>query len=189
MNIMKIKLLGIIGLVALLNFTASAQIFVKGTKLASLGVGLGSPYGLGFVTPSIQANIDIGITDKLGIGRIGVGGILAYSGGRQSYNYFYGAYDVTYSNFTIGARATYHFDLDIDKVDLYGGVILGYNISSSSNNYANTNNGYFIKPKSYSLPVAGAFAGARYMFNENFGAYAELGNAISFTTVGLTLKF
>ncbi len=177
-------------LAIVLNINEShAQTFEKGTKLASLGIGLGNPYGLGFISPSIQGILDIGVSPKLGIGYIGIGGILAFSTGSIDYGGgYYNKYSVRYTNFSIGARATYHFDLDIEKLDLYGGVVAGYNIGSSSDNYSG-GFGYTPDYKSYSRPIIGAFAGARYYFTSKFAVYGELGNEISFVSAGITLKF
>ena len=168
---------------------SNAQTFEKGTKLLSVGVGLGNPYGLGFISPSIQGILDIGVSPKLGIGYIGVGGILGFSTGTVDYGWGYNnKYTVRYTNFSIAARGTYHFDLDVEKLDLYGGVLAGYNIGSASDDYSG-GFGYTPAYKSYSRPIFGVFAGARYYFTPKVAVYGELGNDISFLSVGITFKF
>ncbi len=170
-----------------LNTSVSiAQTFEKGTKLASLGLGLGNAYGLGFGSPSIVGAFDMGVSPKLGIGYIGVGGIVGFSAG--STDYFYAK--VSYTNFSLAFRATYHFDLDVEKLDLYGGVLAGYNIGSSSTSYKGSYlSGYNYDSPAYGGVILGGFAGARYYFNPKFSGFAELSNSISWTTIGLSLKF
>lgn len=178
--------------------TSHGQVFVKGTKMLSAGIGLGDRYlilsGYNMVVPPLQLNFDYGITEKLGIGYIGVGGLLSYSVNRYDYSnsIFNYNYRYTYTNITIASRATYHFDLGIEKVDLYAGAILGFNIASRSETY--TGNGipasnFSLDPPGNGGLVVGPFAGARYMFNEHFGAYSELGYTVSIFTLGLTYKF
>ena len=190
----KLLLLAIIGMICT---ATQAQVFQKGTKMLSFGIGLGDRYigsGYSIVVPPLQANFDLGITNKIGIGYIGIGGIIGYSINRYDYNYaFYNYnYRYTYSNLTIASRGTYHFDLDIDKLDLYAGIIIGVNISSVSEKYTGNGKpvpGYVYNPDGHGGLVAGPFAGARYMFSENFGAYSELGYAVSILTVGVSFKF
>ncbi len=180
------------------SITSYGQVFQKGTKMLSAGIGLGDRYlilsGYNMVVPPLQLNFDYGITEKLGIGYIGVGGLLSYSVNRynfsnSNFNYYY---KYTYTNFTIATRATYHFDLGIEKVDLYAGAILGFNIASRSETYTGKGtpaSNFYLDPPGNGGLVAGPFAGARYMFNENFGAYSELGYTVSIFTLGATYKF
>jgi hypothetical protein len=131
MKSLKNKLLftSVFAIVLFLSLTISsqAQVFNKGDKALNVGIGLGSTYGYlsyGTSVPPLSASFEVGITDKIGIGRFGVGGILAYTK--------YGDASFSVSNIIIGARGLYHFDLDVEKLDLYGGIMLGYNIRSVS---------------------------------------------------------
>lgn len=184
MKKIQIYLFALLLAMVLNSSVSNAQTFEKGTKLASLGVGLGTGYSYG-IQPSIQGMFDMGITNKLGIGNIGIGGIIAFSAGSK--NYF--GYKSSSTNLSFAIRASYHFDLDIDKVDLYAGVLAGYNISnrttpSYSNVYGNVYGDY-----NGTRPVLGVFAGARYYVTPKFAVFAELASDIVWTNIGLTLKF
>ncbi|HVM88569.1 MAG TPA: opacity family porin [Puia sp.] len=180
-------------IVAFISYSSYAQessaLFENGTNVVNLGVGLGDVYwGSGYsgVPVSFNASFDRGVTDKLGIGYIGAGGIIGYS----ARTYKSGGYEWKNSALLIGARATYHFALNGDiaeKLDPYAGVVLGYVITSSS---SNTPSGYSYSYGKSSSVGAGAFAGAHYYFSPNFGAFAEVGyNVISILNTGLTVKF
>ncbi|MBS1666292.1 MAG: hypothetical protein JST58_02850 [Bacteroidetes bacterium] len=183
-----------IALLISIGYTASAQsssVFEKGTNVINAGIGLGNVYwGTGYsntgMPVSINASFDHGITDKLGIGYIGVGGAFGYS----SSTYNAAGYKWNNTAVLIGGRATYHFALNSEiseKLDPYAGVILGYVISSSSNNAPSGYNYSYGKASAFGV---GAIAGAHYYFFPNFGVYAELGYSIvSVFNTGVTFKF
>ena len=90
--------------------TSHAQVMKKGANILDVGLGLG--YALSpFVT------YEVGVTDKLGIGYIGVGGSASmafWSGGTA---------------FSIGPEANYHFDFGSfppKNLDLYAGLGIYY---------------------------------------------------------------
>jgi hypothetical protein len=138
-----------------------AQAFEKGRNYIHFGFGTG-PRGLsiGFV-----GGYERGITEKLGIGRIGAGGLVGQS--FQSFN------SVWISTTSIVGRAAYHFDFDIDKMDVYAGIGAGVNISTNSN---------------YSLVQPNLFAGIRYYFANSLAVYGELGYGASTINVGLVYR-
>lgn len=163
------------------SIAAQAQTFNKKDKFLNFGIGFGSVYGFTgstSSTPALSGSFEIGVTDKLGIGRIGVGGIFGYSG------YKYNGFGTSYSSshILIGARGAYHFDLDVEKLDLYGGVMLGYNSVSYSDSFGGFN------PGSSAL-VGGIYGGCRYLFSDKIGAFGELGYSIAWLNLGLTVKF
>jgi hypothetical protein len=93
-----------------------------------------------------------------------VGAMAAYY--RASVGNGFGA-DWTYSYTTIALRGDYHFGkfVPVEKLDLYGGLLLGYSIVSIS------------YPASYGGPtgtanilVWGANVGARYFFTRSLAA-------------------
>ncbi|HEX8547374.1 MAG TPA: hypothetical protein VF691_10465, partial [Cytophagaceae bacterium] len=183
------QLFTITALLSVFSFNAFSQEFVKGTKMLSFGLGVGDRYlgsGYNMVIPPLQANFDYGITDKLGVGHIGIGGLVGFSANRYSYrnNFFYkDDFEYRYTNFTVAARGTYHFVLDVKGLDLYGGVMLGFNVSSVKTTYPvgydkNLYYGREFEQKHGGI-VSGLFAGARYMFNDKFGVYGELGYTVS----------
>jgi hypothetical protein len=163
--------------------------FPRGTIVGNLGIGVGDLYwGSGYgtvagVSPTLD--IDVAVTDKLGIGNIGVGGTLAYTSSKVNNGY---GNSVTFTGWLVGFRATYHFMLNSDqlkgKFDPYGGVLLGYIIASGPDNpdlYGVSNKASAFQP--------GIFAGAHYYFVPHFGVFAELGyDGFSIFTFGITLK-
>jgi hypothetical protein len=166
---------------SVLSIATQAQTFNKGDKVLNVGIGLGSVYGYtGFSSsvPPLSASFEVGITDKVGIGRFGVGGIFGYS----SFKYT----TTSSSQILIGARGLYHFDFDVENLDLYGGIMLGYNIVSYSDSVFGSTifSGY-----TGSGVVGGIFGGARYMFSDKIGAFGELGYSIAWLNIGLTAKF
>ena len=172
----------VMALIISVGYTASAQsssVFEKGTNVINVGIGFGDLYwgaGTTSIPISFNGSFDHGITDKLGIGYIGVGGKLGYTDAKYSGG-------ITATGFLIDARAPYHFALasDIgDKLDPYVGADLGYVITSYSGNFPSS--------KASSI-AAGAFAGAHYYFTPNFGAYAEISSTFSLFSTGLTFKF
>lgn len=164
------------------SIATQAQTFNKKDKFLNFGIGFGSVYGFtgsSSSVPALSGSFEIGVTDKIGIGRIGVGGIIGYS----SYKYNTG-FSTTFSSnhILIGARGAYHFDVDVEKLDLYGGVMLGYNSVSYSDNLGIFNPGG-------SALVGGIFGGCRYLFSDKIGAFGELGYSIAWLNLGLTVKF
>jgi outer membrane protein W len=160
--------------------------FPKGSFAISLGIGLGNLYyGTGYgtsfaVNPTL--NIDYAITDKLGIGNIAVGGTVSYSSTKISgYNYSY-----NYSSILVGLRGTYHFIIPVDKLDPYGGILLGYVISNNPNINSDLYPGPLGKSSGFR---PGFFVGGHYFFVDHFGGFVELGyNGFSIFTLGITIK-
>lgn len=157
----------------------NAQAFEKGTSALNLGVGIGGNYGSwtgGSSTPQITASFEKGIWEVGGPGVISLGGFL----GHKSYKY--SSLDWKWSYTTIGVRSAYHYNgFDNEKLDVYGGLMLGY---------------LLYKATGYSAGGGGAgfsaFAGGRYLFAPKFGIYAEIGGGnynLSILNAGITLKF
>ena len=167
---------------------AQDDVFTKGDKVLNIGVGLGGNLGgSGYKTsiPPISISGEYGLTDALlknGKGYIGVGGYLAYTSNKYTYANF--DYGWKYSYIIVGARGAFHYQF-IPKLDTYAGIMLGYNIASSSaygDWSANTENS--VGGFTYS-----GFAGARYYFNDTFAAFAEVGYGIANLELGLAIKF
>ena len=165
-----------------------AQLFDEGDIVVSFGLGLGSTYyplGTGYKTtiPPLFVAGDYCLREDLGPGNLGVGGYMAFSG----YKYDYPIYDwnIKYSTFIIGARGTYHFTDLVDKLDLYGGLLLGVEIVSHKDNIPDNDvfDDYNSGGLAYSL-----FAGARYYLSDNFAVMGELGYGIAVLSLGVSLK-
>ncbi|MCU7496463.1 MAG: porin family protein [Ignavibacteria bacterium] len=175
-------------LVALILFSTvtpaqSVNPFKKDTQVGQVGIGLGLAgiYGTASVPP-ISLGFQYGIEDK-----ISIGGILAYASSTEDWGgYFEQGWSWKYSYFLIGARGEYHFLENIEKLDGYAGVTVGYNIVSFSeptgylSSYGHTSGSY---------AVFGVHGGVRYFFSPNFAAFGELGYGLGILTAGIAYKF
>jgi hypothetical protein len=165
-----------------------AQTFIKGTNVVSAGVGLGSSlgnYSRSSQTPALSLSYDKGIWDIGGPGVISLG---AYAG-RKSYKYSGAGYVEKWGYTIIGVRSAYHYNgINSDKFDVYGGVMLSYNIlnySFKDNSGNNVNGGgNYGSGTGFTL-----YAGGRYFFSSNIAAFAELGYGVSYLTLGVAYKF
>lgn len=187
-----------------------AQVFEEGTNAVNLGIGLGG-FGYSYisrglngkyvVSPTFNFAFDRGLK-KLGPDVLGIGGMVGfktvkYTETSSTYYYTYD-YDRRWSNIILGVRGTYHLNWwhNVDKLDLYGGVLLGFNIGAYTSNTTRTDrftgattdfdDGY---SAASSFPIYGAFAGARFMFTEHFGVYGEVGYSVAALNAGLTFTF
>ncbi|MGD0591391.1 MAG: outer membrane beta-barrel protein [Bacteroidota bacterium] len=157
----------------------------KGDQVINIGLGLGGfagAYG-GSSGIAITGGYEYGVTEN-----ISLGGVLGYSS--SSDDYIDGTYKYTY--FLIGARGAYHLDLFHNpKIDTYGGILLGYNIVSSSWTY---NGGYGDIFGSYSPSASasyleiGIFIGGRYYFDPHWAVQAELGYGLGILNIGIAYK-
>jgi hypothetical protein len=155
--------------------------FKKGTKLLDFNIGLGSPYwgsGLKKTLPiNPRVGLEVGVTDE-----ISVGGSVAYSGAKYTYDYFGTRYEYKYNAWFIALRGAYHFTLENEKLDPYVGASLGYVVVSVSGD----------DDYEYSVGSGagyGAFGGIRYYLKPNLGLNAELGySSFSFLSIGVSLR-
>ena len=169
-------------LAALINTVSYGQYFKEKDKVLNLGIGLGSAiYASGSSTsmPPISASFEYGIKEGVGPGVIGIGGLLGYTSAKYD---FLGGYTWKTSYTVIGVRGSYHLVDLADKLDAYGGLMLGYSIVSSSGDFG-----------TYGAASSGAnlsiFAGARYYFSDKFAAMAELGYGFAILNLGVAIKF
>ena len=171
--------LALAGSVSLAN---AQEIFQKGTKAVNVGVGLGSYLG-NTTIPPLSASFEYGIKDNLingDNGSISVGGYVGYTA--SSTDFVVSKYRISYA--ILGARGSFHYQF-IPKLDTYAGIMLGYNVVSSSwsgseiAGAATASNQF-----AYST-----YAGARYFFTENIGAFAEAGYGVAYLNLGVTCKF
>lgn len=168
------KILSILFVATILGVSsqqAFAQ-FEKGDKLLNAGIG-GGGYGWYSGGFAVGASFEVGIHEYISVGA--QADIRFYS-----YGYLLGPKD-SYVALPVAARGSYHYGkhfLKIDKLDLYAGPALGFNIDG--NEY------YTATPI-----VIGAFAGARYYFKPALGVFAELGGGTNMLPIkaGVTFKF
>jgi opacity protein-like surface antigen len=190
---------------------------IKGKKIITVGVGfnlsaaalevryaLSSYYrdtlgGYGIVTPSstplINVMFDYGVASKFSVG-IGLG----YQSLKMTWSDAFGSssgfgFVDTWTRIAIAARADYHI-VTTEKISLYTGARVGYNIYSFSTTANSTN-----APLSYSKANLGvvptaiavqAVMGFSFFFTPNIGANVEAGLAYGgpyYSAVGLALKF
>lgn len=171
----------------LLSISTPAQTanpFQKGSKVGQLGIGVGLAgiYGTSSVPP-ISAGFQFGIENK-----ISVGGIVAYASSTEDWGggWFGEEWSWKYTYFLIGARGEYHFLEDVQNLDGYAGLTVGYNIVSVT-----TPSGYLGHDYSASgsYAVIGVHGGVRYFFTPNFAVFGELGYGLGILTAGIAYKF
>jgi len=179
------KLLLIISIISVILLNSNAQKFEKGNLAFNAGLGLG--YTVGLYTgansiPLLFASGEMGIYDWEGIGVISVGGIIAYK--RISYTAY--VYDWSWSDLYIGGRGLLHINelVDIDKVDIYGGISLGVRFYTSPVLV----NLVDLEKKTYSKLFSGAFIGGRYYLTDKISAYGELGYDVAYLKLGVSFK-
>jgi outer membrane protein W len=183
-------------------FSSKAQFFEKDLNFVSAGYGLGLGYGRllnayqgydgykfsGF--GPVALSFERAVTDNVGIGlQLGYS---SYGGTWNQSSYLGSSYDYKYkwSTLSIMARGAYHFNVRNRNFDPYIGVGIGYR--KYSYKYTSTDPTFNETTSDITLGVPLAyqlFVGARYMFNDNFGAYIEAGYGLSVLNAGITLSF
>jgi hypothetical protein len=175
------------------SINASAQEFSKDDNIVSAGIGFGGALG-GYTyssqSPGLSLQYERGIVPVQDVGVIGIG---AYVGIKsRKYETAYGPYYQREKwNYTIiGARGAFHLtNLGVDKLDVYGGIMLSYNILS----YKYTDNDPFFNyatSGSYGSTVGfSVYAGGRYYVAPNVAAFLELGYGISYVNLGVAMRF
>ncbi len=149
--------------------------FNKGDKALNIGIGIGDAYGYGFsVIPAFNGSFEAGIVDIPNVGVIGVGGFVGTKINPQT--------NVVYVHSVVSGRAAFHFQFfDTGDFDLYAGLGTGlefWNANFDYDPYDYSGSGLFWEE----------FAGARWMKNDKFGFFAEVGYGVSFLKAGITLK-
>jgi hypothetical protein len=180
-------LFSLVAVIASLSFGQLA--YKKGDQVGSVMIGLGSfvyESGASSSVPPISVAFDYGFNEN-----ISLGGQFSYTGASETYetiNYITLAPATakwSWSYIIIAARGAYHYDLfHNDKVDTYGGLLLGYEIVSTS-----TDNTFYPVSGSASTVLFGIFIGGRYYFSPNFAAQAEIGYGLAILNIGVAYKF
>lgn len=180
---MKAKNLVLLLFLSLSVYTSKAQTFKNGDFDINAGFGIGYTYGLvsGVTSwPALVVSAEKGIKDLSNIGVLSVGGTLGYK------HISWSDADYNWNDLYIGARGAIHFSsINVDKLDLYGGVSLGLRFYSDP--VWNWANGKLDKSTS-TTAFFGIFGGAKYMFSQKIGAFGELGYDISWLKLGVTFK-
>jgi len=95
----------------------------------NLGIGLGSTLGGDEVLPPISASYEVGFPWKTNefTEKVSLGGYVGFA--QTEYDWYWGTW--SYTHIIVGARGSYHF-YNEDNIDAYGGLMIGYDILSSS---------------------------------------------------------
>ena len=188
--------------------TLSAQAFENGGNYITLGFGF-DPYGNAGAGNSgngykhaalgpIVLTYERGITELLGIGRIGVGGGVAQSFYTSTYNYSHPVWGYHYeekytrSRTSLVFRAAYHFDFGVDKMDVYAGVGGAMHFYSDKHTSTSADPDDYYEYKYSDSSIGGGhyvFGGIRYYFTDSFGVYAEAGHGIYALNGGVVFAF
>ena len=163
---------------------ATAQYYKVGTNVVSAGLGLGSAiagYSYGAQIPGFSIQYERGLWEA-GPGVISVGGYV----GIKTFKYSDPDYTEKWTYSIFGVRGAYHYTgLDVEGLDLYGGLLLSYNHLSYSTTYAGSDLSGSWGSALYLTP----FVGARYYFLPSLSAFAELGYGVSTLNIGLAFRF
>ncbi|MDJ1479438.1 hypothetical protein QNI16_03010 [Cytophagaceae bacterium YF14B1] len=173
--------------VLICSFSAQAQ-YAKGDLLINPGISFGGYYS-GYVgsytgIPGLSANIEYNVTDN-----IAVGGYLGFATRNYAKSYGY-----KWTSFGFGGRGVFHAtevlndafngSMNSEKLDIYGGLSLGYETFSYSGDNSSYWSGY-----STGGVVLGGILGCRYMFNPAIGVFGEVGRgAFGALTLGVSFK-
>jgi hypothetical protein len=154
-------------------------------------------------TPGIRLDWEHGKSEHIGYGII-----FDYQGGSSKATYTEQVYtgynpvtfqpeytNTTYTDtwsltwITIAAQVAYHFTAS-KNFDPYVGATLGYVLATAS--YSTTNTGGLALSASAAGVALGVHAGARYLFSDHIGAFAELAYCTNegenYVNLGLTFK-
>ncbi|SMO33801.1 Outer membrane protein beta-barrel domain-containing protein [Saccharicrinis carchari] len=172
-----------------------AQPLTFGQQSIGISIGIPSMYDHAYTkqSPAISALYEYGISDKIGIGYIGVGGLLSLAGGEYNAPILSQSVSYKLSQTLIGPRAAYHFDMvdltgnkDWQNLDVYSGAFLGLKFESAK--YTEPNTSKKLKNNNTKL-VTDLFAGIRYAFTPHIGAFGEIGFGVSYLSVGVSFRF
>lgn len=186
----KLFAIAVVALFTLSTIQAQESEFNLGDKVISLGLGIGntlysasSYYSMG--VPPISLSYEQAIKeDVLENGVIGIVGTIGFTSYKYRYTFSTFDYGWNYSNIYFGAGGSFHYPL-LDKLDTYAALMLGYNIATVKD-YGN------IPGDDFSSSAGGfrfaGFVGARYYFNDQFAAFAQVGYGIAYLTFGVSIR-
>ena len=160
------------------SFAGFSQAYKQGDKLLNATIGLNSGYGgFGSSTIPLGVSFEVGITEAISVGGFADYTSFKYSGS-DGWSFLY-----------FGGRGSYHVNellkINSDKIDVYGGLGLGYYTAS----YSGATNPLYTGAYGNTIFFTG-FIGGRYYFTDKIGAVVELGGGgVSNIKAGLTVKF
>lgn len=173
---MKNYLFAIMTLLSVYGFapqTSVAQSFGLGDFAINAGIGVGNSRGGIDGGIGIHASAEYGFVGISDFGLIGGGLGMNF----KNYDIAFGTGDINI--ISVGPRGTFHYvGHSIEALDLYAG--LGIDIAFYSGDFA---------PSGTDVEFL-FLVGSRYMFSDNFGAFAELNvNGVNLLNLGISIKF
>ena len=172
--------------------------FHKGQVNINMGIGLISFPTMGVYTTSssvpLQGSIDVGISKYFAVG-VNYGRVTmtshilplaaprnkAYWTGRENWQNF----DKTVTN--VSLRFTGHY-AKMEKIDLYGGVMLGTKLEDIVSKEEDVDVNDYFESENGKFQLSGII-GMRYHFNNNLGAFGELGYGVALLSFGISQRF
>lgn len=205
-QVLKRSLLFLVALFLLSVITHAQTAFNENTSVLQIGIGGGRSsgylsnalYSSRFRMPTIVINYETALDKKVAEGLISLGVQAIFRS--TSYRYTSRVFNATYSernrwsDYGIAARVLYHItELDIDELDIYGGVVGGPVFSRHT--YFESFDGdpsYTKESSSFNINgwSAGFLAGARYYLSSSLGVYGELQYAwrLPYLSAGVAVK-
>jgi len=160
--------------------------FGVGSKLLSVGLtgGGAANYGLG-----IGAQYEVGFKELSPTLTLGLGATVGYSSKSFDYGVFSGTrYNYSWTTIPVGAIGNVHWKIPSQpKLDLYGGLSLGYAFYSFSSDFDGFDSG---SVSGTSDLLLGLNVGARYQFAPKFQGMMQLsgGDNLSLYQIGLSFR-
>lgn len=165
-------------------FPSYSQGFGQGDKMLQIGISLSNYNRYGWANQSsffipLYASFEVGIHKWVSIGGLAHFHTRRLRGNRYRGNFYYSAYEKQETWFSVGVKSSFLFTPFLNEVantalpeefHLLAGVNAGldyYGTTETAFNYSDSwgNAGFFVGP----------WIGARYMFTEGFGVFAETG--------------
>jgi hypothetical protein len=156
------------------------SIVKPGNIIANAGVGLFNSLALRNRGTQVVLPLSLSVEYALPIGvPLSVGAVIGFTSSERTGGSGDGEYTFSWTVFSIGAKAAYHFNWAIQNLDTYLALTLGGNVMSANTEYDETYyKAYTVKP-SAGDPVSsflfGLEIGARFFFNPNIGIFIEEG--------------
>jgi hypothetical protein len=179
-------------LAILISSSTNGQAFTRETWAANLGLGFGW-YSYGYSVSSLPAlsfSIEKGVWDIEDVGIISLGGAAGWKYAKYDWSYLNYSYDWTWTDFIVAARGTLHPSfVDIEDVDLYGGLALGMRFETYKYFSVLSNNEPVEFTDNNINPLIAIYVGGRYYFSDQFGIFGELGYGLGYLTIGASYKF
>jgi len=173
------KLIIVFTLILFSIYTLQGQEFESGTNVITVNIGLGGNFG-SFTTSSQGLGYGVGYERGIwdaGPGVVSLGGYVGYKSFKNNDLFF----DDTWNYIIIGVRGAYHYTgLNVENLDVYGGLMLSYNILSFDGVGVSNFD---------SRPAGTGFVGARWYFTESISASAEAGYGVAFLSLGASYRF